>query len=100
MWFPVLHGQIDRRLLVNFRLDPDVMQRFLPPPFRVQRVRGYGLAGICLIRMAGVRPWFVPFPLVGTTENAALRFAVEWDGPDGLRTGVYIPARFTTSGIV
>ena len=30
-------------------------------------------------------------PLVGTTDNAALRFAVEWDGPDGVRTGVYIP---------
>jgi hypothetical protein len=32
-----------------------------------------------------------------TTENAAHRVAVEWDGPEGLRRGVYIPRRDTSS---
>ena len=31
------------------------------------------------------------------SENAAHRIAVEWDGPDGVQTGVYIPRRDTAS---
>lgn len=100
MWVPKLHGLIDRRILVNFRVDPEVMQRLLPPPFRVKTVRGYGLAGICLIRMKRVRPWFLPFSTLGVTENGALRFAVEWEHDGGLHSGVYIPRRFSTSRLV
>lgn len=100
MWVPTVHGLIDRRILVNFRVDPDVMQRFLPPPFRAKTVRGYGLAGICLIRMKRVRPWFLPFPVLGKTENGALRFAVEWEHGGQHHSGVYIPKRFSTSRIV
>ena len=31
MRIPTLRGIIDRRILVNFRLDPDAVERFLPP---------------------------------------------------------------------
>jgi len=34
MQIPVIRGLIDRRILVNYRVDPDVLARFLPPPFR------------------------------------------------------------------
>ena len=33
------------------------------------------------------------------TENAAHRISVEWDGPQGLSTGVYIPRRDSGSAI-
>jgi hypothetical protein len=97
MWHPTLKGNLDRRILVNYRLDPEVMARHLPAPFRPQIINGYGMGGICLIRMSGIGPKVLPFPVVSTTENGALRFAVEWDAEEGRRSGVYIPARYTTS---
>lgn len=100
MWVPTVRALIDRRILVNFRVDPEVMQRHLPAPFRVTKVRGFGLAGICLIRLKRPRPWFLPFPILGRTENAALRFAVEWEEGGRRRSGVYIPKRFSTSRVV
>lgn len=97
MWLPVLRGVIDRRILVNYRVDPEFMQRCLPAPFRPKVVNGFGLAGICLIRMNRIGPRVLPFPIVGSSENGALRFAVEWEQEGQHREGVYIPARYTTS---
>jgi len=94
---PTMSGVIDRRILVNYRVDPGVLDALLPSPFRPQLVHGYGVAGICLIRLRHLRPQGLP-PLVGlTTENAAHRIAVEWDGPDGAGRGVYIPRRDSPS---
>jgi hypothetical protein len=97
MWHPVLRGHIDRRLLLNYRVDPELVQRCLPAPFRPKIANGWGMAGICLIRMRRLGPRFLPFPLFGASENGALRFAVEWEQDGQLRQGVYIPARYTTS---
>jgi hypothetical protein len=47
MQIPVIRGVIDRRILVNFRVDPDVLARFLPAPFRPKLVNGAGMAGVC-----------------------------------------------------
>jgi hypothetical protein len=92
-----IQGLIERRVLVNYRVDVDVLQRVLPSPFRVRRTSGVGIAGICLIRMAQIRPRFLP-PMFGlSSENAAHRIAVEWDTPDGVREGVFIPRRDTSS---
>jgi hypothetical protein len=97
MRLPRMNGEIERRLLVNYRVDPDALRRVLPERFRPQLVDGAGVAGICLIRLGGLRPRFVPAALGLTTENAAHRIAVEWDGPHGLESGVYIPRRDTDS---
>ncbi|MEA2974100.1 MAG: hypothetical protein QOG82_2558 [Actinomycetota bacterium] len=94
---PTLAATIQRRILVNYRVDPDVLASLLPPPFRPLVVRGYGIAGICLIRLGGVRPAGVPRSLGVTSENAAHRVAVEWDTAEGPVTGVYIPRRDTSS---
>ena len=48
MRVPVLHGVIERRLLVNYRVAPDALADILPPPFRPKLVDGYAIAGICL----------------------------------------------------
>lgn len=98
MRIPVLRGVIERRILANYRVDPAALHRLLPPPFRPKLVHGWGIAGICLIRLRGVRPALLPEWLGIASENAAHRIAVEWTDADGLlREGVYIPRRDTNS---
>ncbi|MGW8487500.1 DUF2071 domain-containing protein [Streptomyces sp. NPDC055886] len=94
---PRLSSVIERRLLVNYRVDPYVAAALLPAPLRPQLVRGQAVAGICLLRIGGVRPAWAPAATGLTSENAAHRIAVEWDGPDGVERGVYIPRRDTAS---
>ena len=90
---PVVQGVIDRRILVNFQVEPEVLARVLPPPFRPQLAGGRGIAGVCLIRLKEIRPRLVPVRCGLSSENAAHRIAVEWDGEGGPREGVYIPRR-------
>jgi hypothetical protein len=67
----------------------------LPAPFRPQLIDGHAIAGICLIRLAGVRPQGLPAWLGLRSENAAHRVAVEWDEQGMVRHGVYIRRRDT-----
>jgi hypothetical protein len=97
MRVPTLRGVIDRRMLINFRVDPAVLAALLPAPFRPKLVGGFGMVGICLIRLRGVRPGFVPSWLGFTSENAAHRAAVVWPTADGEREGVYVRRRDTNS---
>lgn len=90
---------IERRLLVNYRIDPEVVERQLPDPFRPQLISGWAVGGVCFIRLAGLRPKHFPSALGFTTENVAHRFAVEWDDDTGTQVGVYIPRRGTNSRI-
>lgn len=97
MQFPTMRGIIDRRILANFRVDPDVLAKVLPCPFRPKLVNGKGIAGICLIRLKQIRPRFVPAFMGISSENAAHRIAVEWDQNGETKEGVYIPRRDTSS---
>lgn len=99
MRLPEIQGQIERRLLVNYRVDPEAIARVLPEPFRPQLVGDAAVAGICLIRLGQIRPRHTPRWLGLRSENAAHRVAVEWDTPEGVRTGVYIPRRDTSSRV-
>ena len=94
---PVMRGVIERRMLVNFRCDPEVVTKLLPAPFRPKLVRGFAMAGICLIRLGNVRPGFMPAAVGLTSENAAHRIAVEWDEAGKVCEGVFIPRRDTSS---
>lgn len=94
---PAVRGTIDRRMLINFRVAPEVLQRIVPAPFRVKTVRGWGMAGICLIRLKDMRVRFAPAAVGLTSENAAHRIVVEWDDNNGTREGVFIPRRDTSS---
>ncbi|WP_242687967.1 DUF2071 domain-containing protein [Alienimonas californiensis] len=94
---PAVRGVIDRRILVNYRVDPAVAAAALPAPFRPQLVNGAAMAGICLIRLKQIRPAFLPLPVGIGSENAAHRVAVEWDADGERRTGVFIPRRDTSS---
>jgi uncharacterized protein YqjF (DUF2071 family) len=95
--FPKVHGTIRRRLLVNFRVDPEVMQRQLPAPFRPKLQDGQAIAGVCLIRLENIRPRRFPAMMGLSSENAAHRVAVVWQDREGSHEGVYIPRRDTGS---
>lgn len=97
MRIPVIKGIIERRILANYRVEPELIAQLLPKPFRPQLFRGYALAGICLIRLAKVHPKFLPLPIGIGSENAAHRIAVEWDADGITRQGVYIPRRDSSS---
>ncbi len=92
---PVMQGVIARRLLVNFCVRPEVLAALLPEPFRPKLVRGFGMAGICLIRLEQVRPRGLPAFLGLSSENAAHRIAVEWTEQGRCCQGVFIPRRDT-----
>lgn len=96
---PRMSSVVERRLLVNYRVDPAVAGTLLPAPLRPQLVGGWAVAGICLIRLGRLRPSAMPGRLGLRSENAAHRIAVEWDGPQGPSTGVYIPRRDSGSAI-
>jgi hypothetical protein len=97
MTLPVIAGIIRRRLLINFRADPEVTSRLLPTGMRPKLHGSHAIVGICLIRLERIRPKGLPSALGISSENAAHRFAVEWDGPHGAEEGVFIPRRDTGS---
>lgn len=97
MQIPVVSGLIERRILVNYCADREVVRSMLPAPFRPKTVHGFGVVGICLIRLSELRPAHVPRWLGVASENAAHRIAVEWDDRGSVREGVYIPRRDTNS---
>lgn len=94
---PALQGTIRRRLLINFRADPAVVQRQLPKGFRPKLQGEHAIVGICLIRLENIRPKHSPLCVGLASENGAHRFAVRWTDGDGEREGVYIPRRDTGS---
>lgn len=97
MWLPLIHGLIDRRILINYRVEPDALAAILPSPFRPQIVGGFGIVGICLIRLRNVRPRGVPRWLGLASENAAHRVAVQWNEGGQVREGVFVMRRDTNS---
>jgi hypothetical protein len=97
MRIPAIKGLIDRRMLVNFRIDAEVAKAIVPAPFTPKIYKGNAIAGICLIRLKQVRiKGFPAFVGVGS-ENGAHRIAVEWQEDGQIKEGVYIPRRDSSS---
>lgn len=97
MKIPKIKGIIDRRILINYQVDKEVLENYLPEPFKPKLVNGKGIAGICLIRLKEVRPKGLPKQIGISSENGAHRIAVEWIENGELKEGVYIPRRDTSS---
>lgn len=96
MKIPTIHGIIDRRVLVNFTADLDVVKKIIPSPFRPQNYEGKAIVGICLIRLKHIKPLGFPDFIGVSSENGAHRIAVEWDENGEVKQGVYIPRRDTS----
>jgi hypothetical protein len=94
---PVLHGHMARRVLLNYRVDAELLATLLPTPLRPLTWRRFGVAGICLIRLESVRPEGFPTWMGMASENAAHRVAVCWEEGGVTRTGVHVLRRDTSS---
>jgi len=96
MKLPIIHGYIDRRILVNFTANPEDVRKIIPPPFRPKVYKDKAIVGICLIRLKHVKPKGFPDFMGIASENGAHRIAVEWDECGETKEGVYIPRRDTS----
>ena len=94
---PALRAIMDRGILVNYRVDPLILDRLVPRPFRVKRIHCWGLASVLLIRLRNSPPTGGPEALGQTTENATYQVAVQRDEDGIAREGVYILSRHTNS---
>lgn len=97
MKIPTIIGTIDRRILINYQVDKDVLSKYLPAPFRPKLVNDKGIVGICLIRLKNIRPKGLPKTVGISSENGAHRIAVEWKENGQTKEGVFIPRRDTSS---
>jgi hypothetical protein len=97
MELPVLNGIIDRRILINYRIKPEVVKALLPPHLEPLVINGYASGGICLLRLKNIGVKYSPSFLRITSENAAHRFLVNIKKEGRTTTGVYIPRRDTDS---
>ncbi|WFB36922.1 DUF2071 domain-containing protein [Kiritimatiellota bacterium B12222] len=88
---------IRRRFLLNFRIKEEVIRQIIPKGFEPKLYQGWGMAGICLIRLEKIHPACIPMSFGLKSENAAHRFAVKVQGKDGEREAVYVPRRDTNS---
>lgn len=86
-------GKIDHRILLNYRIDPEVAQSVLPKEFKPKLINGFAIGGICQLSLSDMRPKGLPV-IVGTnSHNAAHRISVISSRGEG----VYIPRRDTNS---
>ena len=98
MSFKKIGGVIKRRILINYRMMPELIKPLLPPPFRPRLHNEFAIAGICLVRLEELRPAGFGFAPGFSCENAAHRVAVEWTGRSGqINEGVYVLRRDTDS---
>ena len=87
MKIPVITGIIRRRILLNYRVQPEVLATILPGNFRPKLVKGQAIAGICLIRLEQIRPKGLPAMIGISSENSAHRIAVEWEADGATHEG-------------
>lgn len=97
---PVLKGLIARRVLLNFRADPQVVQKLLPRPFVAQVHRGCAVVGVCLIRLEELRPKWFPAQVGLASENMAHRVAVLYPSDGAMLPGVFVWRRATDQRLV
>lgn len=96
MLLPTIHGFIDRRILINYTAEADVVSKIIPPPFTPKLYKGKAIVGICLIRLKNIKPKGMPNFMGISSENGAHRIAVEWTENGETKEGVYIPRRDTS----
>jgi hypothetical protein len=93
----MVEGVIARRMLINYRVRHELIAALLPSPFRPKRIGGWAMAGLCLIRLESLRIKGLPAAFGLSSENIAHRVAVEFDEEAGVREGVFVLRRDTSS---
>jgi len=94
---PSIHGRLLDRYIFNFRVDPKVLERHLPPVswLRPRIINGFGVVSFCLLNLKGVTLWPLPVQLGFDTISCAYRCAiVDGSGKDP-EPSVYVLGRST-----
>lgn len=99
MRIKTLAGRIDYRILVNYKVDPRLLHRYLPAPFRPRTIDGCGIAGFTFIRQRHQRIKGLPRALGLSSDLVLFRVAVEWEAGGRLHQGLYVPRRYSSSRI-
>lgn len=97
---PALEGVIRRRVLLNFRVAPEIVAPFIPGPLEVLTHGEAAIVGICLIGMEQLRPKGLPGWIGVTSENMAHRIAIRYPTRTGMSDGVFIWRRDTDQCLV
>ena len=97
---PILEGVIARRVLLNFRADPLIVQKLLPGAFEAEQCAGSAIVGVCLIRLEGLRGRGFPWWAGMASENMAHRVAVTYRTSRGQQRAVFIWRRETDQRLV
>lgn len=92
-----VRGTIRRRILLNYRVAPEVIRPLLPAGFEPKLAGGYAIAGVCLLKLESQRPAGLPSGAGMSSESAAHRIAVTRRESGVERESVYIPRRDTAS---
>lgn len=95
--FNVLEGVIYRRILINFRVDPEVLSGIVPKPFVPKLVGSNGLAGICLTMLRQMRPEGLPKIFGMASDNVAHRVMVLRTEENVTHPCVFIPEMYSSS---
>ena len=97
---PVLEGIIARRLLINFRVAPELVRPLVPAALEIVEQNGFAVVGVCLIRLEKLRPSGTPAALGLSSENMAHRIAIRYRSGGQTRDGVFIWRRETDCAAV
>ncbi|HEX7127161.1 MAG TPA: DUF2071 domain-containing protein [Thermodesulfobacteriota bacterium] len=97
---PPLEGVIARRVLINFRADPQVVRALVPAPFEVVTQEGAAVVGVCLIRLAQLRPKGLAGFVGIASDSMAHRVAVRCPTPEGFREGVFVWQRHSDTALL
>lgn len=87
------------RILVLYRIEPEVAQGLLPGGLQPVLEGGYAIAGLCYTRLGSNRSRWLPRRLGSPSDHLAVRIAAEFDGRKTPKQGTWILRRQTSSWI-
>lgn len=87
-------GDVEGRLLLNYRIELQELESVLPEPFHPVEVDdGVGLGGVCASALHGLRPDVAPRSLSVSSVKTNHRIAVMWKEGDEIQRGSYVTRR-------
>lgn len=90
-------GVCQRRISLNWCIDPELARRVLPDLFRPALFDGKCIVGIDILKLVEMRPLGFPALINVSMQNATPRIAVEWEEGGGTVTGTYVPFRWSAT---
>jgi hypothetical protein len=97
---PIVEATIERRVVIVYRLDPDVVADLIPGPFEAQMVKEFAVGATSFTSVKHLRPRGLPPWLGRDSEHAAHLIAVTWLNQRRPAIGVFCSRRHTSSRVI